>query len=164
MRSVTFPRHNCKAHLDVGVENSRYKKWEDKYRSQIKLIRDGEILTSTAFIAMPCHLHFSCSPSLFPTTKNFQTPLYISSDLSYKLKATEGPSDVQNILFLFALCKAEQIKCIQRDVGDIKWFLNCFITALLGTQALRCVTLQFKYSGWSKRGRVEQNHFFFSQR
>ncbi len=38
--------------------------------------------------------------SLFLPYHNFQTPLYISSDLSYK-HATEGPSDVQNILFLF---------------------------------------------------------------
>ncbi len=33
------------------------------------------------------------------------------------------------------LCEAEQIKCIQRDVGDIKWFENYFITALLSMQA-----------------------------
>ncbi len=49
---------------------------------------------------MHCHLIFSCSLSFFPITNNVQTPLYISSDLSYK-HATEGPSDVQNILFLF---------------------------------------------------------------
>lgn len=64
------------------------------------------------------------------------------------------------------LREAEQIKCIQRDVGEIKWFLNYFRTALLGMQPLRCVALWLKYSGWSKRGGVEQNctdnHFFFS--